>query len=198
MDDLLQSIPTNPIHQILAIVEPLTPPSSSLTKERIFTSSFDSAGLSKYARVVNTYLHIMTNDRQKARENIWILRHFIILANSISHALQISDIEGCVVSNFASRTLLRDIVVRVQKISALLLIPPTEEGWHANILKSNLRLLDSLGRFVTSVFEASRATDSFRDSLVLYMTLQHILSGATKEDADSWILLAKQTEKQGQ
>ena len=196
-DEVLYSVPLNPLDVCLTVVDPLVPPKSTWKKENLATPSYDLIGLSEYARLVNALLQVLINDRQKARENLWALRHFIILANAISAGLNLPDAENCVFSKTASHTFLEAIVAQIQRMTTLLLIAPTSDTWHLTLTQKNLRLLDPLGEFVSSAVEKSKTTDSYRDSAALYTILRHILKGATRDDANSWLSLARKAEKQG-
>ena len=50
---------------------------------------------------------------------------------------------------------------------------------------------------VLEVFQDGLKDDSIRESAVFHAILKHLLGGATKEDADLWVALARKTEKRG-
>lgn len=202
LDEMLQGLPSNPIDPNLAIIEPLIPPSSTWKSESIQASSYDLSGFSEYARVVNALLSVFVDDRQLARGNIGMLRHFLILALSANELLQVPNAKSAMFRNKTSETVLRDIITRVQKTTAFLLSTSLEDDWHAMVVNALQQsgaqpTLDPVGQFVASIVSKARDGDTIRESLILHTVLQHVLSGATKEDADHWMLLARKLEKNG-
>ncbi len=88
LDGMLQDLPSDPSDYSLAVVDRLIPPPSLWKMEQEPLQSFDKAGCSEYARIVNTLLAIAISDRKLARDNMWLLPHFISLYVAARDALR--------------------------------------------------------------------------------------------------------------
>ena len=86
---MLQTIPSDPPDYSLAIVDRLIPPPSLWKLEQEPLQVFDKAGFSEYARIVNSLLTVAISDRKLARDNLWLLPHFISLYLAAKDALSV-------------------------------------------------------------------------------------------------------------
>lgn len=202
---MLQSTSADPIDLSLAIIEPLAPTviMSSSARRSQWNRNFDKSGFSPYARGVTALLHVLTYDRYIARENMWSLRHALILALFASEVLQVPGADSPVFrGQQVPGSELKEITRLTQQVATFLLTIAGEEPWHKGVVdvllgKTQPSELDSMGEFVRLVFEQSKRHNTVRDSLVLHTVLQHVLRNATKEDADRWIELARVIEEPG-
>lgn len=202
---MLRSTSTDPIDASLAIVEPLassfTTPSSARRAQ--WNRKFDSSGFSPYARGVSALLHVLTTDRHIARENMWTLQHVLTLALFASEVLDVPEADSPVFhGQQAAVSELKEIQRLTQQVATFLLTITGEGSWHHDVVdtlmgKAFPGKLDSVGEFVRLAFEKSKLQDTVRDSLVLHTVLEHTLRNANKDDADRWIELARDVEKQG-
>ncbi|KAI0777188.1 hypothetical protein BD413DRAFT_171550 [Trametes elegans] len=198
--DLLESLPSTPLDSSLGVIDPLVPPPTLYRSNGAARPTYDSAGFSKYARVVYGLLLHLSDDRQAARENAWTLRHFFALAIYAEEAKHLPSSESPVFSRSVPRSVLQGISDKVQQLATYLLSSTAEELWHTNVTsvlltQSSSDKLDSAGQLVVDLVSRSRGQDTIRGSRVLHRILQHALGNATKADADQWMLVARKIEK---
>ena len=198
---MLQDLPCDPLDQALAINDRLVPPPSLWKGGDIQTPSFDKDGFSEYARIINSLLYVMMSDRGLARQNMWLLRHFVALQKFAQDVLNLPAGKSVVFGNACDLAELLAIISRVDTISAFLFTDVGDDVWHASIVqaiseKKSTPLGDAVGRFVQLVVEKAIKYDSYREARGVNFFLRHLLSGATMADADHWMTFARKVEKE--
>lgn len=196
-------MPSSPLDPSLVVIQPLIPPSSMWEEENGFDSeaaAYDAMGLSEYARMVVAAISIVINDRQSLRHNIWLLQHFLVVSIAADELLHVPEAKSAFFSPKVSKDLLQDVVKRTHKIATFILSVPTDDGWHARVVKATIQgsgdsfAVGTVGNFLSTFLIKAQAKDTIRESLVLYAILQQLFSEATKEDADHWLQLARKIE----
>ena len=200
---MLDALPSTPLDASLAVIDPLVPPSVQYRSLKFPKDGGDAQGLTEYARVVYGLLLYLVDDRQTAKENPWVLRHFLALAIYAEEAKLLPCVDSPVFSKIVTRTTLLGILGRVQQATTYLLSSTTDEKWHttvANVLVSQATAstgLDGVGRLVVDLVNRAKRYDAIRESRILHMILRHALSTATKADSEQWMLVARKLEKLG-
>ncbi|KAI9062239.1 hypothetical protein FKP32DRAFT_1593812 [Trametes sanguinea] len=197
---MLEALPSTPLDPSLAVIDPLVPPPTLYRANGSSSREFDSMGYSKYARVVTGLLHHLADDRQAAKENVWALRHFFALAIHVEELKHLPSAESPVFARSVPKSTLQGILDKVQQIATYLLSSTAEELWHTKIINALLGQspavdLDGAGQLVVDLVNRVKRQDNVRASRILHMILQHVLSNATKTDADQWMLVARTIEK---
>lgn len=204
LDDLLQTLPPDPLDPSLAVVDPLVPPASHFSRRITEATKYDSQGCSAYARVIGALLKVVTTERSLLRTNLWLLRHFILLSLAASDQRMVRAAKSSYFALDVSEDLLRTIENGAKTLTSFGLADIGEGGsaWHAEIVrafttKTALKVEDGgLASFVLSVLSAARKEDTVRDTRVLYIVLQHVLNDAETSDAEKWLSLSRKIEKQ--
>jgi len=201
IDEILQNLPPDPADSSLAVLDPYLPPLSFYSNFTVTGRFYDSWGYSTYARVVYALLQILCEDRQAAKHNFWALRHFLALSLYAEDLLQISTAVSSVFEHTPENTL-RGIVTKVHQITTYLLTSPTDSGFHLKIIAAISGdkldvLLDPFSGFIADLVTKSKRHDNVRESRILRRVLQPILSNVSREEADQWMVLAKQLETTG-
>lgn len=200
---MLDALPSTPLDASLAVVDPLVSPSVQYRSLEFPKGVADTHGLTKYARIVHGLLLYLVDDRQTAKENPWVLHHFLALALYAEEAKHLPAVESPIFSNTVTRTTLQGILDRVQQAAAYLLSSTTDEKWHTtvtNVLVGQATVstgLDGIGRLVVDLINRATRYDAVRESRILHMILRHALSTATKADSEQWMLVARKLEKLG-
>ncbi len=199
---MLDALPSTPLDASLAVVDPLVPPSVQYRSLKFTNDGFDTQGLTKYARIVHGLLLHLVNDRQTARENLWVLHHFLALALYAEESKHLPAAESPVFSKTVPRATLQGILDRVQQATAYLLSSTTDEKWHTTVTNALVNQapatgLDGVGQLVVDLVNRTKRYDTIRESRILHMILRHALSTATKADSEQWMLVARKLEKLG-
>ncbi|THV07136.1 hypothetical protein K435DRAFT_710473 [Dendrothele bispora CBS 962.96] len=218
LDAILDSLSPDPIDPSLAVLDPLIPPSSFFTTDEGATDipfSCDSNGCSSYARLVIALVHVVLQDRQIAKDNMWILRHLLSLSLYTEDLINVPEAKSPVFSKTAvnagtamtadadggSGFDLSELVLKIQQIVTYVLTSVTSERWRQSALdvSNGKGSVDSLAvphaRFLVDIAQLSQRADTSRECRVLYNVLQHALDDIEKDEADSWILFARRIEK---
>ncbi|EPQ53690.1 hypothetical protein GLOTRDRAFT_117039 [Gloeophyllum trabeum ATCC 11539] len=195
---MLEGLPTYPEDPSAAVVNNLIPPASLLGDRVTWTPEYDSEGYSQYGRVTTAFARVFASDRQAAKEHIWALQHLLAASVYAEDQVQLSLERNPLCTRKVSRAKLQAFVSRVQSITAYLLVPDAEDGWHSKIV--NAAQDPAIERSTPSTLTAhliqyASGHDNPREARVLYAALQTVMSGATKEEADEWIMLARKLEK---
>jgi E3 ubiquitin-protein ligase listerin len=203
LDGMLQALPSDPSDYSLATVDRLIPPPSLWKLEQEPLQAFDKTGLSEYARIVNTLLSVAISDRKLARDNMWLLTHFVQLYLAAKDALSSPSDDLVLFDKHIAHQELKDMITRVETLSAFLLSDISDDNWHLMVTQSlaqndNARISDTMGQFVYGLMSSSQRKDSVRDSRILHFVVRHLLSGSSASDADQWMLFARQLEKKGE
>ncbi|KAI0336704.1 hypothetical protein GY45DRAFT_1377084 [Cubamyces sp. BRFM 1775] len=197
---MLDSLPSTPLDPSLAVIDPLVPPATLYRPTEMPAPEYDTMGFSTYARVIYGLLLHLADDRQTAKENVWALRHIFALSIYAEEIRHLPSAESPVFAPSVTRSVLQDILDRVQQLATYLLSSTAEELWHTKVTNALLAqsasdALDGAGKLVVDIVTRAKRQDSVRTSRVLHMILQHALSNASKVDADQWMLIARKMEK---
>ncbi|KAL0570451.1 hypothetical protein V5O48_011508 [Marasmius crinis-equi] len=201
LNEMLDGLPSDPIHQSLAVLEPLIPPSSMFLDDdtETYTPPLDARGHSLYARLVTALIHIVLEDRQTAKRNMWILRH--LLAFSVYAEDLINFPAGSGRSPAFDRRAvdseLSELVVKVHQVVTYVLVTAGDEtGVALDVLSGKAKTkAEGLAQFIVDVVEASKRTESVRDFRVLGRVLGHVFDDVEKEEAERWVVFARGIEK---
>lgn len=200
LDSMLKRLPEQPAHVSLAVVDSLVLPSDWKEPELAEVPEFDSIGFSSYARGVLFLLLHHLDDRSVANENIWALRHFQSLSLYAKDLMHASSVEGAVFASHLNQDAVEDIVNKVEQVSTYVVSHKLDDGWFSRVLP-NLSAgklgpnADGIERLLHGFI--CTGEDNIRESRVLHSILRHVLSGATKADADQLLMLARRIEKKG-
>jgi hypothetical protein len=206
LEKLLDTLLVDPFDSSLAILDPLVPP--DIESEELLSSdvSFDRSGYSRYARLVGIILAAFSEDRTIAKKHPWALRHLIALSSYAEQLLRLPFTRNPIFDykSVSSKELQR-IKSRVHEVTTYVLsteLDIDDRRWHEKVIGSGLsdaaiELEGNIDKFVIELMRKARQTDNYRDSVILYVVLQHILSGVGKEEADQWMGFARRLEKSG-
>jgi hypothetical protein len=134
----------------------------------------------------------------------WALRHIISLSIYAEELLYLSSASSVI---FDSRLVptgdLQNIKSKAHQLVTYVLSTGFGTSgmlWHERIVaasfpdgKSNVD--GDISRLVVDLVRKANEMDTFRESRILHTVLQQILSDATREEADQWMMLARQLEK---
>ena len=139
-------------------------------------STFDASGFSAYARVSSALLLFLSDDRRTARDNVWVLRHLLALAQYADELSKVPFVESSVFGPSVSQENLDDIMSRVQQISAYLLSASLEEDWLPNataVLQRgrNAASTDGVLRLLQDMIWDPQARDTVQNSRLLHTVL---------------------------
>lgn len=201
LDAMLDILPPNPVDVSLAVIDPLVPTAIEDDNDNeVSEAVVDRSGYSSYARVVTALLHYFSDERQLAKENVWALRHFLAFAQYADEKLQFPEAESSLFGRAVSPTALQDLTAKVDQITAYVLSSVPDESWFSPIISSLLNgqpPSSGIGRLLYDLVYDSAGRDTVRESRVLHSVLQHILTSATKAEADQMIMLARKIENKG-
>ncbi|KAL5514390.1 hypothetical protein ACEPAG_2478 [Sanghuangporus baumii] len=204
LEDRLQNLPSNPIDATLAIVDPLIPPPSLWHDDVIehLDQPSDRTGMFEYSRIVNALLVAATDNRDLVRQNIWLLRHFLILTLAATEKQMVPSAVSGYFSQDVAPDVLQEIATRTKSLTAFLLSETYDEEWHTEIVRTFVTGKDRLAwnrdpsSFVVDLLKLATKDNGLRESRVLYMVLRHLLNGAVTNDAEQWMTLTRRIEKQ--
>lgn len=201
LNEMLAAIPADAIDPSMGVIEPLIPPGFSENEQVSITGGTDKRGFSSYARIVDALLRLSTQDRIHAKQNLWALRHFIVLSvyardfQSVSAPVRPSPV-------FAATSALAGVgeaFGRVDQMTAYLLLSSNDEQWRIKTLNAFLsgmkEELVGLSAFLMDVISYAKEGDGVRDTRVLSVVLDRILGDIDVEEADMWIQLARKLER---
>ncbi|KAI0042795.1 hypothetical protein FA95DRAFT_1682318 [Auriscalpium vulgare] len=200
LDEMLSGLRADPTHASLAILSPLVPPSAAFDAAEGPDCEADRFGLGSYARAVSALLHACVDNRQTAKANLWALRHFLSLAVYADELLNFPSLPSVAFSKSVSKEILSGIISKAQQLATYLLVIPQDDKWHVTVAarsqdgKAASSSNDTAG-FVADLIKVTQVEDTYLDSQVLHVVLQHILSDTNKEEADQWMALARKLEK---
>jgi E3 ubiquitin-protein ligase listerin len=202
VDDMLNDLPSDVVHPSLAVLDPLIPPSSAFKGRGAFPHTYDSHGYSSYTRIVVALLQAFHADRKLAKENIWALRHFLALELFASDFMHIPSARNPMFGQHTLQSNISELISKCGQIATYLLTSPVEDGWHLKVVDSILKgdssqCKDTLGVFIVNLVGQSKSQDSILHGRILRKALQHVVSNADKQDAEQWMLLARNIERAG-
>ncbi|EJD05481.1 uncharacterized protein FOMMEDRAFT_103536 [Fomitiporia mediterranea MF3/22] len=204
LEALLYDLPSNPVDPILAIVDPLIPPQSMWkdVPNRV-RLPYDRSGLCEFARVVNSLLLVASKSRDFARQNIWLLRHFLILSLAASERRLVPSATSAFFSCNVPESILEEITTRVKALTAFLLSDVGDEDWHASLIQTyekgkngdqTVFAYRNFPSFVLHMLESAARRDDLQESRAFCTVVQYVLNGAVRKDAEQWMTLAKRLE----
>ena len=210
LDATLDTLSPEVIDPSIEIFDALIPPAtSSKFKDTLTTpSSTDRRGFSNYARTIDALLHALREDRHLARRNLWALRHFFALSIYAQDLLRVpsASSRSPVFDNKITPAVLADIVLKTKQLSVYLLASARtdDDSWRRGVVdrllnEQDARGLNELQIFLFDVINFSRKDDSTRDTRILRMVLEPLLTaGFDVAEADLWVQLARKLEKFGE
>lgn len=202
LDSMLRRLSHDPINPSIAAIDPLIPPNACSPAHG--PQCTDSRGFSTYARIVEALLRVFLEDRKLAKQNLWALRHFIVLSIFASD-YQMVPAETSPLFESKALTELGDLVSRVQQITAYLILGSlqvAQDGWRRSVMKrvgavNHISNGTQLEDFVVEVLDTAAGSDEILDTRVLEAVLRAILEDIGKEEAEQWVGLAWKLEKTG-
>ncbi|KZS97217.1 hypothetical protein SISNIDRAFT_482151 [Sistotremastrum niveocremeum HHB9708] len=179
---------------------PATEPDESTPRKR--SPQYDSLGFSEYSRIVMAILKSLSSDRQLIKENIWSVRHVMILGNYAADLLRFPQVKSPLFGTDLPKDVAEDIASKVNQIVAYVLSYIGEDAWHielaatltASASDSQSRAKDPASMLLQTVYTASVTGNNARDALVLLQIMQLVLSDVSKASADLWVQLARSIE----
>jgi len=198
---MVNSLPSDPPDPSLAFVESIIPAISEFENPIISGLEFDSRGYSPYIRVTSALLAYLGDNRSIAKENMWALRHILILGQYANDALRVTTTPSGLFGPDVLRSELRRLLGKVHQLSTYLL-STGDDGLHSQVVSActsarATNSSDALVSFVVDVVNHAKREDTIRDSLVLRSVLKHLFASASKTDSDQWLTLARRLEKTG-
>jgi hypothetical protein len=196
---MVNSLPSDPPDPSLAFVESIIPAISEFENPIISGLEFDSRGYSPYIRVTSALLAYLGDNRSIAKENMWALRHILILGQYANDALRVTTTPSGLFGPDVLRSELRRLLGKVHQLSTYLL-STGDDGLHSQVVSActsarATNSSDALVSFVVDVVNHAKREDTIRDSLVLRSVLKHLFASASKTDSDQWLTLARRLEK---
>jgi E3 ubiquitin-protein ligase listerin len=195
------SLPSDPPDPSLALVESIIPATSEFENPTVPGLKFDSRGYSPYIRVTSALLAYLADNRSVAKENMWALRHILMLGQYANDLLSVPETPSGLFSPDVSRPELRRLLAKAHQLSTYLL-STGDDSLHTQVASActatrTTTSSDALVSFVVDVVNHARKEDTVRDALVLRSVLKHLLASASKADSDQWLNLARRLEKSG-
>ena len=167
--------------------------------------SYDSAGLSSYARILRTILVIVEQDRQLVKLYPWTLPHLITFAEmGMSHSSHPST-NNALFSAFLRWDDLRPAIQLATQASAYFLSLSSRalpSGWHKTVTtrierkKEVVQATNEEFRILESIIDDALQKSTPLRSIILRVVLEGVLRDGTGEDRDLWAglsLLLKDT-----
>jgi len=202
LDSMLCRFPHDPINPSIVAIAPLIPTNACSPAHG--PQCADSRGFSAYARIVEALLRVFLEDRKLAKQNLWALRHFIVLS-IFAGDYQMVPTETCPLFESKALNELGNLIGRVQQITAYLILgslQDAQDGWRRGVMKrvgavnhySNGTQLED---FVVGVLDAAAESDEILDTRVLGAVLGATLEDIGKEEAEQWVGFAWKLERTG-
>ncbi|KAG2132698.1 uncharacterized protein EDB93DRAFT_1323055 [Suillus bovinus] len=196
---MINSLPSDPPDPSLAFIESIIPAISEFEDSTISGLEFDPRSYSSYIRVTSALLAYLSDNRSIAKENMWALRHILILGQYANDALRVPATPSGLFGPDVSRSELRRLLAKVHQLSTYLL-STGDDGLHSQVVNACISNCatpssDALASFVVDVVNHAKREDTIRDSLVLRSVLKHLFASASKTDSDQWLNLARRLEK---
>ncbi|KAG1729725.1 hypothetical protein EDB19DRAFT_1641737 [Suillus lakei] len=199
LNTMINSLPSDPPDPSLAFIESIIPATSEFENPTISGLEFDSRGYSPYIRATSALLAYLGDNRSIAKENMWALRHILILGQYANDLLRVPATPSGLFGPDVSRSELRRLLGKVHQLSTYLL-STGEDSLHSQVVSActSTRATtssDALVSFVVDVVNYARREDTVRNALVLRSVLKHLFASASKTDSDQWLNLARRLEK---
>lgn len=196
---MINSLPSDPPDPSLAFIESIIPAISEFENSTISGLEFDSRGYSPYIRATSALLAYLGDNRSIAKENMWALRHILILGQYANDALRVPANPSGLFGPDVSRSELRRLLGKVHQLSTYLL-STGDDGLHSQVVNACMSTRattssDVLVSFVVDIVNHAKRENTVRDALVLRSVLKHLFANASKTDSDQWLNLARGLEK---
>ncbi|KAG7097872.1 hypothetical protein E1B28_005184 [Marasmius oreades] len=197
LNRMLDSLASDPIHHSLAVLEPLIPPPSMFLEESFSPPSFDSHGHSHYARLVTALISIIVEDRQTAKQNVWILRHLFAFSIYAEDLINFPAGRSPLFSKTAIDFELGDLVSKVHQITTYILFTSGNETKDALEVLTGKSKVETAGltKFIVDMIKVSQATETIRDFRVLCRVLHHVFDDVERNEAEQWAAFARSIER---
>ncbi|KXN85569.1 E3 ubiquitin-protein ligase listerin [Leucoagaricus sp. SymC.cos] len=200
LDGMLRQLPHVPIDPSLAVIDPLIPEDiDSPLRAPEYT---DRRGFASYTRIVNALLRVFLEDRKLAEQNLWALKHFIVLSICASDYQKVPAATSPI---FNAKALgdLGEVITRIQHVTIYLFLgslSDAQDDWRRAIIKrvgegKSGQSGTQLENFVENVVRVAIESDSVLDTRVLKVVLEEILDDLEQEEAEEWLRLAKKLER---
>ena len=118
--------------------------------------------------------------------------------------MQLPSVNSAVFGSAVVVSVLQDLTTRVQRLMAYLLADVTAENWLPDLLSglSSGKLpntYDGVSQLLHEFILDKGVQDSVREARTVYTLLQHVLpqAGASKQDGDQFIMIARGIDKRG-
>jgi E3 ubiquitin-protein ligase listerin len=203
IDNMLSQLSPDPIDATLAVMDPLIPPASAFASTSDIPPPYDTRGFSSYARVVDALLQVFGEDRQSAKKNTWVLRHFLAFEVYAQDFMNVPSAQSPVFEQKALAAGLDDAIARVRQVTTYVLTSGADSGWRGAALGAVLedKAAGEIGALPTLLVDAirlAREQDFTRNVRVLRIVLDHVFHDMEKEESDHWMLLARKIESTGE
>ena len=189
LDLMLDDLSPDAIDPSIAILDPLIPPFTLQPHSKTAKSKqeTDRHGFATYARIVYALLQVFLEDRQLAKQALWVLRHFLALS---VYALDLRNVPSPTLSSSAHSSsskdsnnyspvfnhdivtisALRDVVSRVKQVSVYLLgsaVGQDDDGsWRKVVLGKLLNDAPTSGKIERSKQEMNQVQQLLWDVIV--------------------------------
>ncbi|KAF7291984.1 Delta-9 fatty acid desaturase protein [Mycena indigotica] len=201
LNELLETLPPDPISPTLAVLHPDLPVSNPRKIEHTI-SSYDKRGFSTYARTVTALIQAMMDDRRAAKDNVWCWTHVLALALYAEDLLAVPNTPSVLFDSSLS-TLSMDLMVLVGKARQLetyLLTSGGDDGWRSNVISAvtsgkPITVGNPVAEFLADIIARARRSESSRDCRLLGRILRHLLQDSDRAEAELWLGLARKIEK---
>jgi len=202
LDSMLRRLPHDPINPSIVAIDPLIPINACSPAHG--PQGADSRGFSAYARIVEALLRVFLEDRKLAKQNLWALRHFIMLSIFASD-YQMVPAETCPLFQSKALNELGDLISRVQQITAYLILgslQDAQDGWRRGVMRrvgavNHISNGTQLEDFVVKVLDTAVESDEILDTRVLRAVLGAVMEDIGKEEAEQWVGFAWKLERTG-
>lgn len=184
---------------ILAVGDLLVP-EEDLDDQHSYT--FDMQQLSTYARLAWALTYLVAADRQAAKDNMWTLKHSLLLHQMADDQLRTSSTQTSPFGPNVSREFLTGIVETVQLSTVYLFSDLSSSDLsHGPIVQAiettdALPSTDALG-FIVELCRSSVKLDCPKFARIIRSVLSHILRGVSSTDIDKWLTLSRKLRKTG-
>ncbi|TRM62271.1 hypothetical protein BD626DRAFT_558116 [Schizophyllum amplum] len=200
----LDALPAQPIDSSLGVLFDTIPPPSTYEDASPIAALYDAHGFSSYARIVALLPELPSPAlRALVRRQPWILRHLLAWA---IEARDFMSVPGRSSALFDARALesggLALAAERAEGIVAYALITDMDDytTWRSQSARALAdgrvpKDLSPVKSFVVDALRRALANDSPRQARMVAAILDHVFEDVSKEEADSWVALARASQK---
>ena len=202
LDDLLEELPDCPSNISLAVLDALVPTAVEEDEEDSESEqlSTDRSGYSSYTRLVVALVHYFLDNRQQAKTSIWIFRHFFALSQYADEKIQLPSANNPVFPKYVPDTVLRDLQTKIQQLVTYVFSSVPDQFLTStlpSLLDRGSQGVEGVAGLLHRLIYSSDKKGKIRESRSLHTVLRHLLSSATKDEADKLLTLARKLEKTG-